>query len=54
MTNSNRRNFIKTAAIASVAVIKKIKKAGSKVDVSISTDNEKAALLGATSMLYTA
>ncbi|MBF7093335.1 ROK family protein [Flavobacterium sp. ALJ2] len=34
--------------------IKKIKEAGSKVDVSISTDNEKAALLGATSMLYTA
>ncbi|OUL63381.1 hypothetical protein B8T70_05690 [Flavobacterium sp. AJR] len=34
--------------------IKKIKGAGSKVDVSISTDNEIAALLGATSLLYKA
>lgn len=32
----------------------KIKEAGSKVSVSISTDNEKAALLGATSLLYKA
>ncbi|MCC9070664.1 ROK family protein [Flavobacterium sp. F-65] len=33
---------------------KKIKEAGRNVDVSISTDNEKAALLGATSLLYKA
>lgn len=33
---------------------KKIKEAGSNVTVSISTDNEKAALLGATSLLYNA
>ncbi|MEZ0183080.1 MULTISPECIES: ROK family protein [Flavobacterium] len=32
----------------------KIKEAGSEIVVSISTDNEKAALLGATSMLYKA
>ncbi|RXM49159.1 ROK family protein [Flavobacterium sp. YO12] len=32
----------------------KIKEAGSEIEVSISTDNEKAALLGATSMLYKA
>ena len=32
----------------------KIKEAGSKILVSISTDNEQAALLGATSMLYKA
>lgn len=33
---------------------KKIKEAGSTITVSISTDNEKAALLGATSLLYKA
>lgn len=33
---------------------KKIKEAGSNVSVSVSTDNEIAALLGATSLLYTA
>jgi glucokinase len=33
---------------------KKLKEAGSNVSVSVSTDNEIAALLGATSLLYTA
>lgn len=60
LENFSVDSFIIGGKIANASVFflpsfnKKIKEAGSNVAVSISTDNEKAALLGATSLLYKA